>query len=197
MRSKLNPVILQGAVVLIFAAPVLWQLLTVHSPWFVRQERLMAITGLWGLRFLVVTLALRPAAELFRQAWLLRCRRAVGLSAFAYALTHAAIYFVRSEVWTHWNDLLQPYLVIGISVLVLMLPMAATSAQIMVRALGASLWRRLHQAIYLAAPLVIVHAVLVDRWDLDAWLYGAAVAVLLAWRLRGLRRARPDRRQPA
>ena len=114
----------------------------------------------------------------------------VGLAAFAYALVHAVIYMVRTEVWRHWNDLLQPYLVIGMTGLVLMLPMAATSSQAMARALGASARKRLHQVIYLVAPLGIVHAVLVDRWDLDAWIYGGTVALLLAWRLRGLKTVR-------
>ena len=186
MRRRLNPLALQAAAALVCALPVLWQLATSHGPWFVRQERLMAITGLWGLRLVIAVLAIRPAAEWLRQAWLLRCRRTVGLAAFAYALVHAVIYMVRTEVWRHWNDLLQPYLVIGMTGLVLMLPMAATSSQAMARALGASARKRLHQVIYLVAPLGIVHAVLVDRWDLDAWIYGGTVALLLAWRLRGL-----------
>jgi sulfoxide reductase heme-binding subunit YedZ len=124
---------------------------------------------------------------------LLRFRRMLGVSAFVYALLHFAVWLVldRQLAWGQivadlWK---RPYIVLGFSALLMLVPLAATSWNGAVRRMGAAAWRRLHRLAYPATLLAAVHFVwLVKAWPLEPLVYLAAVLALLGWRMVPRRR---------
>jgi sulfoxide reductase heme-binding subunit YedZ len=155
-------------------------------------------TGDWTLYFLCITLAVTPLRRLSGLNWLIKLRRVLGLFAFFYA----ALHFMTFLWFDHFFDLQEmlkdvakrPFITVGFTAFVLLLPLAATSTNAMVRRLGGKRWQWLHRAIYVIAPLGILHF-----WWMKAGkndfaqpiLFGAVVAVLLLqrayWRFRQLR----------
>ncbi len=155
-------------------------------------------TGTWTLVMLCVTLAITPVRRLSpRLAWMLRCRRMLGLFAFGYGTLHFATYFWLDQ-WFDWTSILRdvsgkrPFITVGFAAFVLMVPLALTSPHAMVRWLGGRRWQRLHRLIYAIAALAILH-----YWWMKAGkndlaqpaIYAIVVAGLLGARLiRGLNR---------
>lgn len=176
--------------------PLLWLV------WLGMHDRLTAnpiefitrATGDWTLYFLCFTLAITPLRRLTGQNGLLRLRRMLGLFTFFYASLH----FLTFLWFDHFFDLTEmvrdvlkrPFIAMGFSAFVLLVPLAATSNDAMVRKLGRR-WMLLHRLIYLIAVLSILHF-----WWMRAGknnfaeplIMGAVVAVLLALRLIGRRR---------
>jgi methionine sulfoxide reductase heme-binding subunit len=153
--------------------------------------------GVWALRFICITLAITPAARLLRQPWMIRYRRRVGLFAFAYVCLHLTTYVAIDQAFdwpTIGKDIAKrPYITIGMAAFALLIPLAVTSADALRRKLGPRRWRRLHQAIYLIAPMGVVHYYLLVKADhRPPLIYGAVVLALLAYRfatwLTGLQR---------
>ena len=148
--------------------------------------------GLWGLWWLIATLAVTPLMR-FAGIRLLKFRRAMGLMGFYYILTHLLVWLVLDvQILAQiWADILKrPYITIGMAGFLLMLPLALTSNDWALRRMGGAAWRRLHRLTYLAVPLGAVHFVmLVKGWQIEPLVYLAAVAALLALRLRLRRRA--------
>lgn len=165
-------------------------------------DPLAAITsgsGEWALYFLCITLGVTPLRRLTGWNWLIRLRRMLGLYTFFYALVH----FVAFLWFDHFFDVAamladvvkRPFILVGFIAFVLLVPLAATSTNAMIRRLGGKRWQWLHRLIYAIAPLAILHF-----WWMKAGkndfaqpiLFGAIVAVLLGlrvwWRVR---RARP------
>lgn len=163
-------------------------------------ETLVRQLGVWGLRLLLVGLALTPAARLLRQPRLIRFRRTIGLFAFAYVLLHLSTY-VGVDQFFDWQaigkDILKrPYITIGMLGFLLLVPLAATSTNAAIRRLGPVRWRRLHRLIYLIAPLGVLHYYLLVKADTrPPLIYAAILAVLLGWRVWEAFRRR--RKQPA
>jgi len=160
-------------------------------------ERLIRELGVWGLRLLIVGLAITPAARLLRRPGLIRFRRTIGLFAFAYVLLHLTNYVVTDQ-WFDWSaigkDILKrPFITVGMAAFVLLVPLAVTSTNWALRKLGPMRWRRLHRLTYLIVPLGVVHYYMLVKADHQPPLiYGAIVAALLGWRLwdwAGKRRA--------
>jgi sulfoxide reductase heme-binding subunit YedZ len=154
-------------------------------------ERLL---GLWALRFLVIGLAVSPLRRLGGPS-LLRYRRAFGLLAFFYAALHLSVYIVLDQsldLLAVWNDILKrPYITVGMIAFTILIPLAVTSNNAMIRRLGAEGWRRLHRWVYAAAALGAIHFLLVVKsWPPEPLIYTALVAALLAFRLV------PQRRKP-
>lgn len=144
--------------------------------------------GVWALRFLCISLAIAPAAKLLKAPILIRYRRRVGLWAFAYVCLHLTTYVGVDQLFdwpTIGKDIVKrPYITIGMAAFGLLIPLAVTSADRLRRKLGPKRWKRLHQLIYLIAPMGVVHYYLLVKADHRPPLaYAAILAVLLAWRL--------------
>ena len=161
-------------------------------------EALTRGTGDWTLRFLCLTLAVTPLRQITGWVAMARWRRMLGLYAFFYGLLHFLCY-----AWLDMGfdaaDIVRdipkrPFVLVGTLALLLMLPLAATSFNRAVKALGAARWRRLHQLVYAIVLLGLLHFF----WMRSAKnnfgevaVYAAVIALLLGWRLWKLRRARP------
>lgn len=151
-------------------------------------EYITRSTGDWTLRFLLLTLAVTPLRKLTGWHTLARFRRMLGLYAFFYGMLHLSSYLT----FDHAFDLAEivkdivkrPFITVGFTTLVLMLPLAFTSTNKMVRRLGAKRWTALHRLVYLIAPLGVLHFWWMVKKDVtEPALYAAVLAVLLGYRL--------------
>jgi methionine sulfoxide reductase heme-binding subunit len=150
--------------------------------------------GEWALRLIILGLAITPLRQSLGINWL-RYRRAVGLLAFFYVLAHLVTYILLDQAldWPAiWADIVKrPYITIGMLGFLLLVPLALTSNNAMIRRLGGVRWRRLHKLVYPAALAGAVHfLLLVKSWPPEPIIYGAIVVALLGWRL--LPRGRRD-----
>jgi sulfoxide reductase heme-binding subunit YedZ len=147
-------------------------------------------TGDWTLYFLCLTLAVTPLRRLTNWNWLVKLRRMIGLYAFFYALLHFTTFFWFDHFFDlseMWRDVLKrPFILVGFIAFVLLIPLAVTSTNGMVRRLGGKRWQWLHRLVYLVAGFGILHF-----WWMKAGkhdfaqpiLFGAIVAALLAVRV--------------
>mgnify|MGYP001813810747 FL=1 len=157
-------------------------------------ERVTDVTGQWGLRFLLLTLAITPLRRLTGWTWLLRFRRMLGLFVFFYITLHF-LTWVWLDQELSWGNILadivkRPYVTVGFSAWLLLLPLAATSTRGMMRRLGSN-WQRLHRAVYVIGVLAILHYIWLVKADLLEPLIYAAVLILLLlvrWRPQLIRR---------
>ena len=144
--------------------------------------------GDWALRFLVITLALTPARVVFGAGALIRFRRMLGLFAFAYVCLHLTSYVVLDQFfnWAEiWKDIVKrTFITVGMVNFVLLIPLAATSTNAMVRRLGGRRWRNLHRLVYVIAVAGVVHFYMMVKADVrEPLVYAAIVAVLLGFRI--------------
>ena len=151
-------------------------------------ETLNRYTGDWVLRFLLLTLAITPLRRLLRWNSLLRYRRMRGLFAFFYACLHFLSYawldqyFVLADIIKDVAK--RPYITVGLACFLLLIPLAATSTNSMIRRLGARRWQALHRLVYLIGAGGIVHFLWLVKSDLrEPLLYGTILAALLGFRL--------------
>lgn len=163
-------------------------------------ERITHETGIWALRLLVATLAVTPLRRLSGQQWLARLRRMLGLFGFFYLCLHLSTYLWLDHFFdwsTVVEDVLErPYITVGMLAFVLLLPLAATSTDAMLRRLGGRRWQRLHRLAYLATLLGCLHFLWLVKADLtEPLIYAVITLGLLATRLPW--RRRPWRRQGA
>ncbi|MFM9887716.1 MAG: sulfite oxidase heme-binding subunit YedZ [Burkholderiales bacterium] len=167
-------------------------------------ELITQSTGTWTLVFLLITLGVTPLRRMTGWAWLLRLRRMLGLFAFFYGVLHFTTYlwldqFFDAEAIA--KDIIKrPFITIGFTAFVLMIPLAVTSNNAMVRRLGGLRWRQLHRLVYGLAVCAVVHYWWLVKRDLtQPALYALVLAILLGarvyWILAERRRvsARPDR----
>jgi sulfoxide reductase heme-binding subunit YedZ len=143
--------------------------------------------GLWALRFLIVTLAITPLRQL-AGINLSRYRRALGLSAFYYALMHLTTYLVLDQGLDFdaiGADILKrPYITVGMTCFIVLVPLAVTSNNLAIRRLGGKAWQRLHRFVYLAAVLAVLHFLMsVKSWPIEPVTYTLIAAILLGYRL--------------
>ncbi len=156
--------------------------------------------GTWTLRFLLITLLVTPLRHLTGLHWLLRLRRMLGLYAFFYGFLHLLTYFWLDQFFD-WpaiaKDILKrPFITVGFAAMVLMLPLAATSTNAMIKRLGGRRWTRLHKSIYAIAILGVVHYWWLVKKDITLpLLYAVLLGILLGY--RALRLAREKQRQLA
>ncbi|MDB5468846.1 MAG: protein-methionine-sulfoxide reductase heme-binding subunit MsrQ [Caulobacter sp.] len=161
-------------------------------------EALIRQLGVWGLRFVLVSLAITPAARLLRQPRLIRFRRTVGLFAFAYVLLHWCTY-VGVDQFFDWAAVLKdiykrPFITIGMTAFVLLIPLAVTSTNAAIRALGPVRWKRLHRLIYVIAPLGVLHYYMLVKADhRPPLIYAGVLVLLLGYRLVEALRKRAGR----
>lgn len=154
--------------------------------------------GLWALRLLLITLALRPLREVTGNPIFIRVRRVVGLFAWFYATLHfgAGMFYVvgwsMPELLRALNE--KTYIVLGALAWVLLVPLGLTSNQWAQRKLGKN-WRPLHRLIYPLTVLACLHFVWLVRSDYwQPALYSIIAAGLLVWRVPALQRLRNDLR---
>jgi len=145
-------------------------------------------TGDWTLRFLVITLAITPLRKLLHVPQLIRFRRMMGLYAFFYVCLHFTtwIWLDKNFIWPElWKDVLKrPFITVGFTGLVLLIPLAVTSTAGWIRRMGGKRWQLLHRLIYVIAILGVIHYYWLVKSDVRLPLfYGFLVAILLAWRL--------------
>ncbi len=151
-------------------------------------ERVTHVTGEWGLRLLLLTLAVTPLRRLTGWAWPLRLRRMLGLFAFFYASLHF-LTWVWLDQELSWGKIVadiaeRPFVTVGFTAWLLMLPLAITSNRAMMRRLGRN-WQRLHRLVYLCGLLGVLHYIWLVKADLlEPLIYTALLALLLAARWR-------------
>ncbi len=161
-------------------------------------------TGDWALRFIVIVLTVSPLCQLSGWGAPMRFRRMLGLFAFAYSFLHTANYIALDQFfdWQEiWADVFtRRYITVGWVAFLLLLPLAATSTNAMVRRLGAGRWKQLHRFVYLIAIGSVIHYYLMVKADvLVPLIYTAVLALLLGYRVvAGIRRraGRGRRRAP-
>jgi methionine sulfoxide reductase heme-binding subunit len=152
-------------------------------------EALMRGSGDWTLRMLWATLTVTPLRQVLGWPALARYRRMLGLFTFFYALLHFLAFA--------WLDMgldaaaivrdigKRPFILVGFSALLLLLPLAATSFDAAIRTLGAARWRALHRLVYAVSLLALLHFYWMRSTKNDTaevFVYGAILAVLLGWR---------------
>jgi sulfoxide reductase heme-binding subunit YedZ len=147
-------------------------------------EELTHETGAWALRFLLASLAVTPARRLMGVPALAPYRRTLGLAAFGYACLHVSTYvaldwfFDWAEIWEDVAE--RPYVTAGFAAFLALVPLAVTSTRAAMRRLGGRRWRRLHQLVYPAAGLAVVHFLWLVKKDLrEPAIYAGVLAVLL------------------
>jgi sulfoxide reductase heme-binding subunit YedZ len=150
-------------------------------------EYITRFTGSWALFILLASLSVTPLRRLTGWNELIKLRRMLGLFAFFYAALHFATYMVLDLFFDFaaiGKDILKrPYITVGFSALVLMLPLALTSNAAMIRRLGKR-WQQLHYLVYGIAILGVVHFYWLVKADIRRPVqYGAVLALLLGYRL--------------
>lgn len=151
-------------------------------------EAIIRYNGDWALRMLLITLAVTPLRERLGWVWLIRVRRMLGLYAFFYATLHLLSYVVLDQFFA-WGEILadilkRPYITIGMTCFALLIPLAVTSTNAMVRRLGGRRWKRLHRLVYLIGIGAVVHYYMLVKADVrEPLLYGAILALLLGYRV--------------
>jgi len=157
-------------------------------------------TGRHAITLLVLSLACTPLNTLFKWSELLKRRRALGLYTFMYATIHVLI-FVDLDYGLAWSTIFQtvfekPYIIVGVTGFLLLIPLAFTSFDIWKKRLGKT-WKRLHQLVYLIAPLLVLHYAWSKKGDFFALqgeiirplIYGLIVILFLIMRISPVRKA--------
>ncbi len=196
-----------------FAKPAAFALCTLPFIWLVFRvltgrlginpvEDLTLTTGIWALRFLVFTLLITPVRRLTGWNRIIQYRRMLGLFAFFYASLHFAIYIGVDQFFAFdliLKDIVKrPFITMGFTAFVLMIPLAVTSTKGWIRRLGRR-WQLLHRLIYVSAIAAAVHYL----WKVKVMIgspvyYAAGITLLLAFRIVWqLRAAAAVRRQTA
>lgn len=150
-------------------------------------EAMTHATGDWTLRFLLITLAVTPLRRLLKVNWLLKFRRMLGLFAFYYVCLHLLTY-VWFDQYFDWSEILidipkRPFITVGFAGFLLLVPLALTSTNRMMRRLKKN-WSRLHRLVYIIPVLGVVHFIWLVKADLyEPLLYAAVLTVLLLYRI--------------
>jgi len=153
-------------------------------------EALIRSTGDWTLRFLCLTLAVTPLRQWLNQPALARFRRMLGLFTYFYGVCHFLCFawldmgFDPAAIWKDIGK--RPFILVGSTALLLMTPLALTSFNRAIKALGAARWQKLHRAVYAVALLALLHYfwMRAGKNDFADWsIYAAIITLLLGARL--------------
>lgn len=151
-------------------------------------EKITHTTGYWALTFLLLTLSATPLRALSKWFWPIRIRRMLGLFAFFYACLHFLSYLVLDQFFD-WPAIIEdiekrPYITIGFTAFLLLVPLAITSNNAIARKIGGKNWRRLHKLIYPIAIAGVIHFLWLVKKDLSQPITFAlllASLLLLRW----------------
>lgn len=152
-------------------------------------KELIEETGGWALRWLWLTLLVTPLRELAFLPALLRYRRTLGVTTFVYALLHLLSYAWLDKGWV-LDDIVtdvlkRNFIMVGMLTFALMLPLALTSFNAAIRALGGRKWQILHKLVYVVSLLALLHFYLKKAAKNDVsevMVYAVILALLLGWR---------------
>jgi sulfoxide reductase heme-binding subunit YedZ len=182
------------------AKPVVFGLMMLPFAWLVYAaaanelganpaEALIRATGDWTLRALCVLLAVTPLREITGTPALARFRRMLGLFVYFYAALHLLSYSwfdMAFSVQEIVQDIIKrPFILVGFSAFLLLTPLALTSFNHAIKALGARRWQLLHKLIYVIAGLALLHFFWMRSGKNDfaeVYVYAAVLGVLLGWR---------------
>jgi len=179
--------------VLLLALPAVWLVYAAFNELLGANpaEALTRSTGDWTLRALCVVLAITPLRVLTATPALQRFRRTLGVGTFVYACLHMLCYawFDQGlDLNDIWLDILKrPFIWLGFSGLVCMLPMAATSFNAAIRYMGVKRWQLLHRLVYAVAVLAVLHFFWMRAGKNDfteVAVYAVILSSLLGWRVR-------------
>jgi methionine sulfoxide reductase heme-binding subunit len=161
-------------------------------------------TGVWTIRFICITLALTPLRRVTGWNALIRFRRMAGLFAFFYGTLHFLTYVIADRfasldfpdgivAWSTVRNLARsvgediykrPYITVGFTALMTMVPLAATSTAGMIRRLGGRRWNLLHRLVYATGVLAVIHYWWLVKSDISRPMaYGIVVGLLLGFRI--------------
>jgi len=153
-------------------------------------EALIRATGDWTLRFLCLVLAVTPLRIMTKTPALARFRRMLGLFVYFYVVLHLLSYSgfdMSFELSDIARDIVKrPFILVGFSAFLLLTPLALTSANRIIKALGAKRWQRLHQLIYAVAGLAVLHFFWMRSGKnnfAEVFVYAAVLGLLLGWRV--------------
>jgi sulfoxide reductase heme-binding subunit YedZ len=144
--------------------------------------------GTWTLAFLLITLSITPLRKLSGWSWLVKLRRMAGLFAFFYALLHFITYIWLDQFFdlsSIYKDVIKrPFITIGFAAFIMLIPLAITSTNAMMKKLGGKRWQMLHRLIYPVAIFGVVHYWWLVKKDITQPLvYAVVLAALLGYRL--------------
>jgi sulfoxide reductase heme-binding subunit YedZ len=197
------------------AKPVVFVLCLLPFAWLVRgifadalganpAEYLIRATGDWTLRFLCIVLAVTPLRVMTKTPALARFRRMLGLFVYFYVCLHLLSYSLFDmglELGDIAKDIAKrPFILVGFSAFVLLTPLAATSFNRAIKALGARRWQMLHRLVYLVAGLGLLHFFWMRAGKNnfgEVFVYLAIIAPLLAWRVWHAWKTRRAQARPA
>ena len=151
-------------------------------------EDVLHRTGRWGLNILLLTLTITPLRRIFGWSVLMRFRRMLGLFSFFYLVLHFSTYVGLDRFFSFGEiveDVFQrPFITVGFLSLMLLVPLAVTSTNKMVKRLGGKRWVRLHRLVYPAAVGGVIHFIWAVKLDArEPYIYAAILTVLLALRI--------------
>jgi methionine sulfoxide reductase heme-binding subunit len=181
--------LIKPAIFVVALVPLAWIIyLTVNNDLGANPiETLNRYTGDWVLRFLMITLAVTPLRKLTGWNALLRYRRMLGLFAFFYVCLHFLSY-----AWLDQNFVLadiikdvikRPYITVGFASFLMLIPLAVTSTNAMVRRLGAKRWQKLHRLVYAIGIGGVVHFLWLVKSDIrEPLVYAVILTLLLGYR---------------
>ena len=191
-KHWLKPLTLIALVAPFAYLAVLWTLMLTNTEPYIMGFNPVQWThrylGDTAIRVLLVTLAISPIRDITGWAPIALIRRRIGLAAFFYAFLHMLAYLGLDRGWSLqllWEDvMIRTYIMLGMAALVLMIPLAITSTNGMIRRLGRKTWDRLHWLIYPLAIIAVAHNLLMVKViDGDPTVHAAILALLLLWRV--------------
>ncbi|NQV13834.1 sulfoxide reductase heme-binding subunit YedZ [bacterium] len=150
-------------------------------------ETLLHKTGFWTLTFLMITLSVSPVRKLSNWNKIIKFRRMLGLFAFFYACLHFTIYLGLDRQF-EWQEIVEdlskrPYITIGFTALVMLVPLAITSTKGWIRKLGKR-WQKLHRLIYVIATAGVVHFWWLVKKDItEPLIFALILSLLMTFRL--------------
>jgi methionine sulfoxide reductase heme-binding subunit len=152
------------------------------------QNFLILTTGMMTLIFLMLTMAVTPLRKITGLNWLIQFRRMLGLYAFFYGCLHFLCFFSLDRAFSVSSTLTEmlkrKYLILGSTALLVMIPLAITSTNGMIKRLGGKRWRALHRLAYLAAVCGVIHYYMQVKADVrQPLVFAAVLAILLGYRL--------------
>jgi len=187
IRLIWKPVVFLGCL-----GPLAWLLLHVFAVGSLRLgpnpiEEIQDTMGIWALRFIMATLAITPLRHLTGQVWLLRFRRMLGLFAFAYVALHFLNYLVLDQTFDIAGiieDIVKrPFITVGFSALLMLIPLAVTSTNGWRRELGPR-WRILHRLVYVIGIFACWHFYWqIKKYISEPLIYIGILTLLLGMRL--------------
>jgi len=165
------------------------------------QNFAILTTGMMALTFLTLTMAVTPVRKIYNLNWLLPLRRTLGLYAFFYACVHFLLFFGLDRGFSVSSTIheigARKYLWVGVTGLLIMVPLALTSTNAMIKKLGGKRWRALHRWAYIAAICGVLHYYMQVKKDVRLPLaFAAVLTVLLGYRLWDAWRVRKPKPAP-